>query len=377
MEPIAIVRLAFKLPQGVEDEHSFWDILEQGKSVMTGWPKSRANVDAFFQSHAARNNMEHFPQPRSHRLRRPIFSISSKEAASMDPQQRMLLETAYHALENTGIFSGSMESDYNRTISKDLDKAPPNTATGASVSILANRLSWYFDLKGPTHARLNTACSSSMIAVGLACQSLRCGQSSMALVTGSNLMLSPELSLYLSNINILSPINIYYSFDHRANGYSRGEGVIVLVLKTLSTAIRDADNIRAVIRGTGSNQDGRTPRITQPSSSSQENLICQVYNSCNLGLESTRYVEAHGTGTQIGDSTEMKALGAVFRNVRSPKAPLYVGSVKSNVRHLGGGSGLAGILKCVLILEKGVIPPNSLFEKLIAKINAKRNNIQV
>ncbi|KAF1852053.1 polyketide synthase PksD [Cucurbitaria berberidis CBS 394.84] len=393
MEPIAIVGLAFRLPQGVEDESSFWDVLEQSKSVMTAWPESRVNIDAFIRPHDATPNT--LPSRGAHFLSQditvfdaPFFSISSREAASMDPQQRILLETSYHALENagipvediagtdTGVFSGSMESDYHRTISKDPDEAPTNTATGASVSILANRLSWYFDLKGPS-MQLNTACSSSMIAVDLACQSLRSGQSSMALATGSNLMLSPELSLYLSNMNMLSPDGICYSFDDRANGYSRGEGVIVLVLKTLHTAIRDGDNIRAVIRGTGSNQDGRTPGITQPSSTSQESLIRQVYRNCNLGFESTRYVEAHGTGTQIGDSTEMKALGAVFRRVRSIKAPLYVGSVKSNVGHLEGGSGLAGILKCILILEKGVIPPNALFEKLNAKINAKRSNIQV
>ncbi|KAI1099763.1 polyketide synthase PksD [Jackrogersella minutella] len=393
MEPIAIIGLSFKLPQGVEDETSFWDVLSKGKNMMTAWPKSRTNLDAFFQAEGSSNDTlqskgAHFLKDDPAAFDAPFFSISSKEAASMDPQQRQLLETAYHALENagipvedvagtdTGVFAGSMESDYLRSISKDPDEAPANTVTGVSVSILANRLSWYFDFKGPS-IPLNTACSSSMIALDLACQSLRSGQSSMALVTGSSVILSPELSLYLSNVNMLSPDSVCYSFDQRANGYGRGEGVIVLVLKTLSTAIRDKDRIRAVIRGTGSNQDGRTPGITQPSSSSQEKLIRQVYKSCNLGLESTRYVEAHGTGTQIGDSTEIKAIGSAFRGVRSSRAPLYVGSVKANIGHLEGGSGLAGILKCIMILEKGVIPPNALFEKLNAKINAKRNNIQI
>ncbi|KAI0415149.1 polyketide synthase PksD [Xylaria grammica] len=318
----------------------------------------------------------------------PFFSISSKEAASMDPQQRLLLETAYHAMENagipveniagsqTGVFAGCMESDYHRQIARDPDEAPALTATGTSGAVLANRLSWYFDLQGPS-IQLNTACSSSMVAMDLACQSLRNGQSSMALVTGSCLLLNPELSLYLSNLNMISPDGLCYSFDHRANGYSRGEGVVVVVLKTLSTAIRDGDQIRAVIRATGSNQDGRTPGITQPGAASQEKLIRQVYKSCGLGFESTRYVEAHGTGTQIGDSTEMKALGSVFRSARSPGAPLFVGSVKANIGHLEGGSGLAGILKCILMLEKGLIPPNPLFEKFNPKINAKRNNIQV
>ncbi|KAI4948187.1 hypothetical protein J4E91_006181 [Alternaria rosae] len=264
-----------------------------------------------------------------------FFSITSKEAASMDPQQRWLLETSYKALENAGIppetlagsqtsvFAASMSDDYSRILARDPDEAPTNTATGISPSILANRLSWYFDFKGPS-IQLNTACSTSMIAMDLACQSLRSGQSSMALVAGANVLLSVEISLYLSNMQMLSPDGVSYSFDHRANGYARGEGAVVLVLKRLSDAIRDSDVIRAVVRATGSNQDGRTPGITQPSAESQEQLIRQVYKSCNLGFESTRYVEAHGTGTQLGDATEMKAIGRTFRASRSQKEPLYV-----------------------------------------------------
>ncbi|CAN9190585.1 unnamed protein product [Alternaria alternata] len=332
MEPIAIVGLAFKLPQDIEDEASFWRILEQGQSVMTEWPKSRVDVNAFARSPEAALNTVGSDQGI---FDAPFFSISSKEASAMDPQQRMLLETSYHALENagiplsriagteTGVFVGTMESDYHRTISKDPDDAPLTTATGISVSIMANRLSWYFDLKGPS-MQLNTACSSSMIAVDLGCQSIRSGQSSTVLVAGSSLMLDPEYSLYLSNMNMLSPDGICHSFDDRANGYSRGEGVIVMILKKLSTAISDGDNIRAIIRGTGSNQDGRTPGITQPSSVSQENLIRHTYRTCNLEFESTRYIEAHGTGTQIGDAMEMRALGAVFGTARSPRAPLFV-----------------------------------------------------
>ncbi|KAI1386965.1 uncharacterized protein F4822DRAFT_438048 [Hypoxylon trugodes] len=318
----------------------------------------------------------------------PFFSLTSKEASSMDPQQRLLLEATYGALENagiplekaagtqTGVFSGSMADDYARIIAKDPDEAPTTAATGGSLSILANRLSWFFDLKGPS-VQVNTACSSSMIAVDLACQSLRSGQSSMALVTGSNVILNPEISLYLSNMNFLSPDSLSYSFDHRANGYGRGEGVAVIVLKNISDAIRDGDMIRAVIRATGSNQDGYTPGLTQPSASSQEDLIRSVYKSCNLSFESTRYVEAHGTGTQIGDSTEAKAISRIFRSSRSRKEPLYLGSIKANIGHLEGASGLASIVKCVMMLEKGVIAPNPLFEKWNPKINAKANHLEV
>ncbi|KAI4673620.1 Type I Iterative PKS [Alternaria novae-zelandiae] len=362
MEPIAIVGLSYKLPEGHNEDHSFWDNLQRGRSLSRPWPKSRGNIDAFYNSNVAMDNTvystnAHFVKEDPAAFDAAFFSITSKEAASMDPQQRWLLETSYKALENAGIppetlagsqtavFAASMSDDYSRILARDPDEAPTNTATGTSPSILANRLS--------------------------------CGQSSMALLAGANVLLSVEISLYLSNMQMLSPDGVSYSFDHRANGYARGEGAVVLVLKRLSDAIRDSDVIRAVVRATGSNQDGRTPGITQPSAESQEQLIRHVYKSCNLGFESTRYVEAHGTGTQLGDATEMKAIGRAFRASRSQKHPLYVGSVKSNIGHLEGCSGLAGILKSIMILEMGVIPPSALFEKISPKINAKIYNVEV
>ncbi|KAJ0117477.1 hypothetical protein J7T55_003893 [Diaporthe amygdali] len=342
MEPIAVTGFSFKLAQGAEDEASLWEILESGRNVMTPYPESRVkNIDAFHEANsAAQNNLPsrggHFLKGDPAAFDAPFFSITPKEAAAMDPAQRMLLETAYRALENAGIpvervagtktavFSGSMTEDYMRIVVKAPDEAP-------------------------THA----------------------------LVTGSNVILSPETSMYLGNLNLLSKDGLSYSFDQRANGYSRGEGIVVLVMKRLSDAIRDGDVIRGVIRATSSNSDGRTPGITQPSVTAQEELIRGVYQSCNLGLESTRYVEAHGTGTQIGDTTEMKALGRIFRSSRSREEPLYVGSLKASFGHTEGASGLASIIKCILMLEKGIIPPNALFEKLNPKIPARSSNIQI
>ncbi|KAI1076952.1 polyketide synthase PksD [Whalleya microplaca] len=311
-----------------------------------------------------------------------------KEAHSMDPQQRWLLEATYRGLENAGIpverlagtdtavFSGSMSYDYMNIISKDPDRSPVNTATGTTASILANRLSWYFDLRGPS-IQVDTACSSSMTAVDLACQSLRGEQTSMALVAGCNVLLTPERSLHLSSMNFLSEDGLSYSFDHRANGYARGEGVVVLVLKRLRDAVRDGDMIRAVIKASGSNQDGRTPGLTQPSQTSQEELIRKVYKSCNLSFAATRYIEAHGTGTQVGDTTEARVLGRIFRTSRRAAEPLYVGSIKPNIGHLEGASALASIVKCVMVLERGVIPPNALFEKWNPKIDNKFNRLEV
>ena len=265
----------------------------------------------------------------------PFFSITSKEAASMDPQQRWLLETSYRAFENAGIpvekvagtptsvFAASMTDDYTRMLTLDPETMPTNVATGTNPSILANRLSWYFDLRGPS-ITVNTACSSSMMAMDLACQSLGTGQCSMALVGGSNVIISLGTSLNLHSMNFLSPDSVSRSFDASANGYSRGEGVVVFILKNLADAIRDEDTIRAAIRGTATNQDGHTPGLTQPNPAMQEELVRSLYRKCGLGLETTRYFEAHGTGTQVGDSAEANALGRVFRSSRSAKEPLYM-----------------------------------------------------
>ncbi|CAH0050429.1 unnamed protein product [Clonostachys solani] len=399
MEPIAIVGISLKLPQGAEDEASFWDMLEKGRNTVSEWPESRANLEAFYHPETKELNtactITHLKTKGAHFLREdpavfdaPFFSITSKEAASMDPQQRWVLETTYRALENAGIpaenlagtntavYSFAMAFDYFRMISKDPDDAPLNVSTGTGPSILANRISWFWDLKGPSIV-LNTACSTSVIAVDIACQSLRSGQSSMAILAGSNFLLSAELSVHLCNMGFLAPDGVCHSFDERASGYGRGEGCIVLVLKRLSDAVRDGNMIRAVIRGSGTNQDGHTPGITQPSAEAQEALIKMVYANAGLGLESTRYVEAHGTGTQVGDATEVKSIGRVFKSSRSRQEPLYVGSIKANVGHLEAGSGLAGIAKCISVLERGIIPPVAMFEKLNPKINAKLYNLEI
>ncbi|KAJ8112206.1 hypothetical protein ONZ43_g5443 [Nemania bipapillata] len=366
MDPIAIIGLAFRLPGGIEDVSSLWDMLKHGRNLMREWPENRANIGTFYRPDSGLKNTlyskgGYFMDGDPAAFDAPFFSITPQEAAAMDPQQRWLLETSYRALENgtkTAVYASFTSEDYIMMTAKDPDHAPHMVSTSTSPSIQANRL-------------------SCMVTMDLACQSLRNGQSSMALIASGNSLLSPEWSLYMSNMNFLSKDSRCYSFDHRANGYARGEGVIVLVLKRLADAIRDGDTIRAVVRGTGSNQDGRTPALPRPSQSAQEALIRQVYESCNLSFETTRYVETHGTGTQIGDVTEATALGRVFRGSRSTKEPLYIGSIKANIGHLEGGSGLASILKTIMILENGVIPPNALFEKLNSKINAKFYHLEV
>ncbi|KAL7624922.1 hypothetical protein AAE478_004136 [Parahypoxylon ruwenzoriense] len=394
MDDIAIVGLSFKLPQDAVDESSFWKVLENGRNLMTKWPESRTNLNTFYDPDSSKTNKlhslgAHFIEEDPGAFDAPFFAITAEEAAAMDPQQRWLLETSYRAFENagitlnklkasrTGVFcSSSMSMDYTRMHTKDPDTAPRTAITGTALSMMPNRLSWYFDLVGPS-VHIDTACSGSMVAMDLACQSLHSGDSTAALVTGTNFILTPEGAMLLSNLNFLSPDSVCYSFDHRANGYARGEGVICVVLKTVSNAIQDGDVIRAVIRSTGTNQDGKTPSLTQPSSHSQESLIMDVYSKAGLDLDSTRYFEAHGTGTPVGDPIEMRAIGNVFGTHRSNQEPLYVGSVKSNIGHLEGCSGLAGIVKSIMILEKGVIPPNALFERINPSIDIDSYHIKV
>ncbi|KAL7937160.1 putative polyketide synthase [Trichoderma chlorosporum] len=383
-DDIAVVGFSFRLPQDVNDDMSFWEVLDSRRNLMTSFPESRMNATSFLDTKSDKPFPKgaHFITEDVAGFDAPFFSVTAKEAAAMDPMQRLTLEASYRAFEKAGfpteslkgsqtaVFHASMLEDYARLTAMDPDNAERTAITGGTVScVIPNRISWYFDLRGPS-VHVNTACSSSLVAVDMACKTLRSGDASCALVTGANLLLDPAIFHLLSSQNFLSPDSRCYSFDHRASGYARGEGIIALVLKPIAAAVRDGDMIRAVIRATGSNQDGYTPILTQPSQKAQQDLIEHVYRQANLSLADTRYVEAHGTGTPVGDPIEARAIGRVFRKYRSQEEPLYIGSVKSNIGHLEGASGLAGLVKVVLSLEKGVIPPNALFEKINPAIDA-------
>jgi acyl transferase domain-containing protein len=197
------------------------------------------------------------------------------------------------------------------------------------------------------------------------------------MVGGANLVYHPNFMKMMSDFNFLSRDSRCWSFDQRANGYARGEGFAMIIVKRLDDALRDGNTIRAIVRNTGTNQDGRTPGITQPSQVAQVDLIRQTYRQAGLSLEPTRFFEAHGTGTPVGDPIEANAIDAAFSGFRNRNDPLYIGAVKANIGHLEGASGLAGIIKTVLVLEKGVIPPIAGFESLNARINAQKGNLQV
>ncbi|KAI8155693.1 Compactin diketide synthase [Colletotrichum sp. SAR 10_71] len=377
-QPIAIIGLNLKFPGDATSPEAFWDMLQNARNASTKVPTSRFNVDAFYHPDPAR--LDSMRVPKAHFMNEDprafdaaFFNMSPAEASILDPQQRGLLEGTYHTFENAGlaiervagsrtsVFCASFGRDSDAIVARDPEFQSRYQATSSGSSMLSNRISHFFDLRGPS-LTVDTACSSGLYALHLACQSILTGESDMGLVCGSNTYLTPEcMSFPLSNAGFLSPDGRSYSFDRKANGYARGEGYAFVLLKPLKAALRDGDTIRSIIRATGVNQDGRTPSITQPSSAAQIELIKKTYEAAGLSLSETEYVEAHGTGTPVGDPIEASAIGQVFRSHRN--RPVWIGSVKSNIGHLEGASGLAGLLKAVFALENSVIPPIADFEE--------------
>ncbi|KAL2164963.1 hypothetical protein VTH06DRAFT_259 [Thermothelomyces fergusii] len=379
--PIAIVGIGCRLPGGASNPDKLWNLLMQKKSARREIPRDRFNIDAFNHPDPDRNGTlsnrgGHFLDQDIAAFDAPFFNISPAEAVSMDPMQRMLLEVVYEATENAGIplsslagtdtgcFVGCFTSDYDQLAKRDPELLPKYHSVGTGQSILSNRVSFWLDIHGPS-VTLDTACSSGLVAVHLACQSLRAGESSAAIVGATNAILSPDIMVGMTNLHFLSPDSTCYAFDARANGYARGEGVAALILKPLHAAVRDGDSIRAVIRGTAVNSNGRTPGITMPSRRAQVSLIRSAYEQGRCDPAVTGYFEAHGTGTPAGDPVEASAIGEALGPYRrgGEDGKLFVGSIKTNIGHLEGASGLAGLIKAVRSLEEGVIAPNIWFEK--------------
>ncbi|GAB1210912.1 hypothetical protein ATERTT37_000022 [Aspergillus terreus] len=308
--------------------------------------------------------------------------MSSEVASCMDPQYRLILEVVYEALEaagipleqvsgsKTGVFAGTMYHDYQGSFQRQPEALPRYFITGNAGTMLANRVSHFYDLRGPS-VSIDTACSTTLTALHLAIQSLRAGESDMAIVAGANLLLNPDVFTTMSNLGFLSPDGISYSFDSRADGYGRGEGVAAIVLKTLPHAVRDGDPIRLIVRETAINQDGRTLAISTPSGEAQERLIRDCYQKARLDPKQTSYVEAHGTGTGAGDPLELAVISAAF-----PGQQIQVGSVKANIGHTEAVSGLASVIKVALAVEKGIIPPNARFLQPSKKL-LKDTHIQI
>ena len=372
-EPIAIIGMGCRFPGGANHPEAFWQLLRDGVDAISEVPANRWAVsdvqDESEAESAAKMStryggfIEQFDEFDPH-----FFGISPREAVSLDPQQRLLLEVSWEALENaalapdklttkTGVFIGIYGMDYLQLLTRGDAEIDAYLSTGNSHSAASGRLSYLLGLQGPSLA-VDTACSSSLVAVHLAVMSLRNGECDLALTGGTHRILSPELSMAFSKARMLAPDGRCKTFDATADGFVRGEGCGIIVLKRLSDARRDGDNILALIRGSAVNQDGRTSGLTVPNGPSQQAVIRQALENGGVEPSQVSYIEAHGTGTSLGDPIEVGALGAVFGQ-RSDK--LLIGSLKTNMGHLEAAAGIGSLIKVVLSLQHGEIPPHLHF----------------
>lgn len=396
--PIAIIGLACRFPGDASNPSKFWDLLKEGREAYSE-RTNRYNEDAFHYPGGDNRRQNVLPVKGGYMLKQDpyawdaaFFNITAAEAIAFDPKQRIAMEVAYEAFENAGMalqkvagtqtacYIGTSMSDYRDSIVRDFGNYPKYHLLGTSDEMISNRISHFFDIHGPS-ATIETACSSSHVATHLACQSLQSGESEMALAGGVGMLLVPESTMQLNNLGFLSPFGQSRAFDETAGGYGRGEGCGMYVLKRLDKAIQDGDTIRAVIRGSGVNQDGWTQGVTMPSGNAQTALIKYVYESNGLDYGATQYVEAHGTGTQAGDPTEA---GAIYRTIgqggqkTNPwRKKLWIGSVKTNIGHLEAAAGAASVIKGVLAMEHGFIPPTLHFKKPNPAVKLEEWNMAV
>jgi thioester reductase-like protein len=393
-QPIAVIGLGCRFPGGADSPDAFWRLLRDGGDAVGKVPADRWDVEAFYDGdrdapgkmytrHGAfLDRLDEFD---------PIFfGISPREAEHLDPQQRLLLEVTWETLEDaalpadslrgsrTGVFVGSMSNDYAGAtlIAGAADRIGPYTGTGAAGSFLAGRLSYQFGWQGPSMP-VDAACASSLVAVHLACASLRNGECDLAVAGGVNVILSPHMSVLISRLGALSADGRCKAFDATADGFGRGEGCGMIALKRLSDAQRQGDRILAVIRGSAVNHNGRSSGLTVPNPIAQQAVIKQALASACVAPETVDYVEAHGTGTILGDPAELRALWAVLGNEVPRARELVVGSVKTNIGHTEGAAGIAGLIKVVLALDHGEIPPHLHLRQLNPHIADDRLPIRI
>ncbi|KAL4941948.1 hypothetical protein BDV06DRAFT_222645 [Aspergillus oleicola] len=392
VEPIAIIGMSCRLPGTATDPSALWNMLVEGRTAWTPIPDRRFHMEGFRDLSGTKANTTntsggHFLHNDIAGFDAEFFGIPPVEATAMDPQQRLLLEIAYEAFENagisldaawgssTGVYVGQWASDYHEIQTRDIQRPPKYLVTGTGPAIASNRISYFFNLRGPSFT-IDTGCSSSMVALHQAVQSLRSGETTQCFVGGVNLLLDPQRFTYQSKLQFFSPEGRSFAFDERANGYGRGEGCTGVVLKPLWAALRDADPVRAVIRNSAVNQDGRTPGISVPSREAQQRAILKAYREANLDLQAD-YVEAHGTGTRVGDPIEVGAIASTLSQHRSGAGPVPIGSIKGNIGHTESAAGLAGLVKAVLMLEHDTVPSQANFETLNPAINLKASNLRI
>jgi phthiocerol/phenolphthiocerol synthesis type-I polyketide synthase A len=376
-DPIAVIGMGCRFPGGISGPEALWQFLCDRRSAIglvpderwelfdDGSPEVKALLARTTRWGSFMDDIDAFDAE--------FFEISPSEAEKMDPQQRLLLEVAWEALEHagippnslrrsqTGVFAGSCLSEYGAIASTDLPQVDGWSNTGGAMSIIANRLSYFLDLRGPSVA-VDTACSSSLVAIHLACQSLRTQDSRLAIAAGVNLLLSPAVFRGFDQVGALSPTGKCRAFDAAADGFTRGEGAGVVVLKRLTDAQRDGDRVLAVICGSAVNQDGRSNGLMAPNPVAQMAVLRAAYTNAGMQPSEVDYVETHGTGTLLGDPIEARALGTVLGRGRAEDSPLLIGAIKTNLGHTEAAAGIAGFIKTVLAVQRGEIPPNQRFE---------------
>ncbi|UCG25868.1 MAG: type I polyketide synthase, partial [Chloroflexota bacterium] len=378
-EPIAIIGIGCRFP-GASGPEVFWQMLRDGVDALGEIPADRFDISTYFDPRPGKPGKIVTRQggflEEIDKFDPYFFGISPREARVMDPQQRLILEVAWEALEDaglvpgelagssTGVFVGMCTTDYGNLQLQysDARNLDVYSAPGAASSVLTGRLSYVLDLHGPA-VTMDTACSSSLIAAHLACQSIWTGESRLALAGGANIILLPEPFMCFSQAGMLAPDGRCKFGDARADGFVRSEGVGLIVLKPLSLAQADGDTIYALIRGSTANNDGHSSGLMMPSFEAQEAVLRAAYRQAGVSPSQIQYIEAHGTGTAVGDPTEMHALGAVLGEGRAEDTPCVVGSVKTNIGHLEGGSGVAGLIKLALALRYQEIPPSLHLEE--------------
>ncbi|KAI2468871.1 beta-ketoacyl synthase domain-containing protein [Annulohypoxylon bovei var. microspora] len=389
-EPIAVVGSSCRFAGGATSLAKLWEVLCEAPDLSQEVPPERFNAAAFYhpdgEYHGTTNSIKAYWLKQDHRVfDAGMFNITPKEAEAIDPQQRLVLEVVYEAMESAGytldtyygknvsVFSGVMTADHDVLSQRDELSTSQYYATGNARSIISNRVSYFFNFQGPSMT-IDTACSSSLVALHQAILSLRSGESTMACVTGVNMMLTPEQFLVESNLHMLSPTGKSRMWDASADGYARGEGVAALLLKPLSQALTDGDQIIAIVRDTGVNSDGRTKGITLPNPEAQSSLIKETYKKTGLDSlnpeDQCQYFEAHGTGTPAGDPREAEAICKAFFNdstgatLTANTKDILVGSCKTVLGHTEGAAGLAGLLKVIQAMKHGSIPPNLHFNSI-------------
>ncbi|KAI1444204.1 putative polyketide synthase [Annulohypoxylon stygium] len=390
-KPIAIVGIGCRLPGSISNPSQLWEFLDQRRSAGGKLPESRFNIDSY---HGGKDQPAitealggYFIQEDIRDFDNQFFGINNREASVMDPQQRKLLEVVFESFESAGVslddasganigcYVASFTPDFIAMQTKDVESLSRYSQIGMGTTILANRISHVFNLKGPSCV-LDTACSSSLYALQAACSALLADECDSAVVAGVNLVQTPELHVAISQAGVISPSSTCHTFDTSADGYGRADGVNAIFIKRLDDALRDGDPIRSVIRSVAVNSNGRTPGITQPSIDGQEAVIHKAYARAKLNPSDTPFVETHGTGTGVGDPIEVEALSRVFKKAERNN-PLLLGAVKTNLGHSEAASGLTSIIKATLMLERGQIPATIGLKQLNPKLKIDDWGVQI